>query len=42
MAVIITAMPRSSGRVIMLWLSRWTDKGDGYRTIQRFLHTALP
>lgn len=42
MALIITAMLRSSGRVTMLGLSRWTDKGGSYRTIQRFFHTGLP
>ena len=42
MALIITAMLRSSGRVTMLGLSRWTDKGGSYRTIQRFFHTDLP
>jgi hypothetical protein len=26
----------------MLGLSRWTDKGGSYRTIQRFYHTVLP
>ncbi len=42
MAIVITAMLRSSGRVTMLGLSRWADKGGSYRTIQRFFHTALP
>jgi putative transposase len=31
-----------TGRVTMLGLSRWTDKGGSYRTIQRFYHTVLP
>lgn len=31
-----------SGRITMLGLSRWTEKGGSYRTIQRFYHTVLP
>jgi putative transposase len=32
----------SSGRVTMLGLSRWTERGGSYRTIQRLYHTVLP
>jgi len=32
----------ASGRLTMLGLSRWTEKGGSYRTIQRFYHTVLP
>src|SRR3990172_3630791 len=32
----------ASGRITMLGLSRWTEKGGSYRTIQRFYHTVLP
>jgi hypothetical protein len=42
LAVIITAMLRMTGRVTMLGMSRWTDKGGSYRTIQRFFHTVQP
>jgi len=42
LANIITAMLRMTGRVTMLGISRWTDKGGSYRTIQRFFHTVLP
>ena len=39
---IIVAMLMMTGRVTMLGMSRWTDKGGSYRTIQRFFSTALP
>ena len=32
----------TSGRITMLGLSRWTEKGGSYRTIQRLYHTLLP
>jgi putative transposase len=32
----------ANGRITMLGLSRWTEKGGSYRTIQRLYHTALP
>jgi len=35
-------MPVASGRITMLGLSHWTEKGGGYRTIQRLYHTVLP
>ena len=31
-----------TGRVTMLGISRWTDKGGSYRTIQRLYHARLP
>ena len=31
-----------SGRLTMLGLSRWTEKGGSYRTIQRLYHRVLP
>src|SRR3989304_10201158 len=31
-----------TGRVTMLGLSRWTEKGGSYRTIQRFFYTVIP
>jgi hypothetical protein len=31
-----------SGRLTMLGLSRWTEKGGSYRTIQRLYHSVLP
>ena len=32
----------ASGRITMLGLSRWTEKGGSYRTIQRLYHSSLP
>jgi len=40
MSHVIFGMLVASGRVTMLGLSRWTEKGGSYRTIQRFYHTA--
>lgn len=31
-----------TGRVTMLGLSRWAEKGGSYRTIQRFFYTVIP
>ena len=31
-----------TGRVTMLGVSRWTDKGGSYRTIQRLFNTVIP
>jgi putative transposase len=42
MSRIIFAMLAISGRITMLGLSRWADKGGSYRTIQRWYHTQLP
>lgn len=39
---IIPAMLAMTGRVTMLGISRWTEKGGSYRTIQRFFHTPIP
>jgi putative transposase len=39
---IVVAMLMMTGRVTMLGLSRWTDKGGSYRTIQRFFTTGIP
>ena len=42
MSRIVIAMLASSGRITMLGLSRWSEKGGSYRTIQRFYRTYLP
>lgn len=42
MGHVITALLTLSGRVTMLGLARWTEKGGSYRTVQRFYNTALP
>jgi IS4 transposase len=31
-----------TGRVTMLGISRWTEKGGSYRTVQRFFSTVIP
>jgi len=36
------AMLAMTGRVTMLGISRWTEKGGSYRTVQRFFHTVIP
>jgi putative transposase len=38
---IVMAMLAMTGRITQLGLSRWTDKGGSYRTIQRFFHTKI-
>lgn len=42
MSQIVTAMVTMTGRVTMLGLSRWTERGGSYRTVQRFFYKALP
>jgi len=42
MGVIITAILAMTGRITMLGISRWTEKGGSYRTVQRFFNTVLP
>lgn len=42
MSQIIAAIITMSGRVTMLGMSRWTDKGGSYRSIQRFFYTVIP
>ena len=42
MSRIILAILAMTGRVTMLGISRWTEKGGSYRTVQRFFHTVLP
>ena len=42
MSHVIFGMLTASGRITMLGLSRWTEKGGSYRTIQRFYHSVLP
>jgi putative transposase len=38
---IITAMLAMTGRITMLGISRWTDKGGSYRTVQRYFQTTI-
>jgi putative transposase len=42
LSVIVTAMITMTGRVTMLGLSRWSEKGGSYRSIQRFYTTVIP
>jgi len=42
MSQTILGMLVANGRITMLGLSRWTEKGGSYRTIQRFYHSVLP
>jgi len=42
MSQVIFGMLVASGRISMLGLSRWTEKGGSYRTIQRLYHSVLP
>ncbi len=42
MGLIIYALLAMTGRVTMLGLSRWTDEGGSYRTVQRFFQTIIP
>jgi len=38
---IASALLAMTGRVTMLGISRWTEQGGSYRTIQRFFNTAI-
>ncbi len=38
---IVEGMLPMTGRVTMLGISRWTDKGGSYRTIQRFFNSSI-
>lgn len=38
---IVPAMLAMTGRVTMLGLSRWTEQGGSYRTIQRFFNSSI-
>jgi putative transposase len=42
LAIISQAILTMTGRVTMRGVSRWTDKGGSYRTINRFFATRLP
>jgi len=42
MSRIVPAMLSMTGRVTMLGISRWTGKGGGYRTVQRFFNAVIP
>lgn len=41
LALVILAMLAMTGRVTMLGISRWTEEGGSYRTIQRLFNTKI-
>ena len=41
MSRVIFGMLVANGRITMLGLSRWTERGGSYRTIQRYYHRVL-
>lgn len=41
LSVIVLAMLSMTGRVTMLGISRWSERGGSYRTIQRFFGTTI-
>jgi hypothetical protein len=41
MSQVIYGLLLSNGRITMLEISRWTERGGSYRTIQRWYHTKL-
>jgi putative transposase len=42
LGILVRAMLTMTGRITMLGLSRWAEKGGSYRTIQRFYNTTIP
>ena len=42
LAVVAQAVLTMTGRITMLSISRWTEKGGSYRTVNRFFATKLP
>ena len=42
LGIIVVALLTMTGRVTMLGLARWTEKGGSYRTVQRFYNTVIP
>lgn len=42
LSIIVTAMLTMSGRVTMLGIARWSEKGGSYRTVQRFYNRVIP
>ena len=41
LVVIVFAILAMTGRVTMLGISRWTEKGGSYRTVQRFFDSKI-
>ena len=42
MSLIVPAIITMTGQVTMRGISRWTEKGGSYRTVQRFFQTVIP
>lgn len=42
LACVVAALLAMTGRVTLLGLSRWTEEGGSYRTVQRFFNTGIP
>jgi putative transposase len=42
LAGIITALLTMTGRITMLGIARWGERGTSYRTVQRFFHGSVP
>ena len=42
LSIIAESILTMTGRVTMLGMSRWTEKGGSYRTIQRFFNKSIP
>lgn len=42
MSKVIKAVLSMTGRVTMLGISRWTERGGSYRTVQRFFNSVIP
>lgn len=41
LSCIVVAILTMTGRITQLGISRWTDKGGSYRSVQRFFHTEI-
>src|SRR5271154_7061554 len=41
LARIVVAILAMTGRITQLGISRWTDTGGSYRSVQRFFHTKI-
>jgi putative transposase len=42
LSVLVLALITMTGRVTMLGISRWSEQGGSYRTIQRFYNSVIP
>ena len=42
LSIVVESMLSMNGRITMLGISRWAEKGGSYRTIQRFFNKKIP